>query len=130
MSSRGASVRREWVDVLAERWRGDRTQRQESRGADLRLGDRRGVPGDQTTRVAYRLALHGDGFDVYEATSHATARCPECGATVTFEMPRSGEPPTRLDLQVAHDAMAVDQHRARHVVVEPLVTTMSRDHDR
>jgi hypothetical protein len=106
----------EWVEVLAERRRGDRRQRRESRQADLRLGDRRGVPGDQTTRPAYRLAFHGDGFDVYEATGHATARCPECGATVTFEMPRSVEPPARLDLQVAHDSVAVDQHRARHVV--------------
>jgi hypothetical protein len=105
-----------WVDVLAERRRGDRRQRQESRGADLRLGDRRGVPGDQTTRPAYRLAFHGDGFDVYAATGHAAAQCPECGATVMFEMPRAVEPPARLDLQVAHDPASVDQHRARHVV--------------
>ena len=64
----------------------------------------------------YRLAGQGDGFDVYEATHHAAVRCPECGATVMFEMPRSGEPPTRLNLQVAHDPMAGNPHRARHVV--------------
>jgi hypothetical protein len=105
-----------WVDVLADRRRGERRQRQEPCPADLRLGERRGVPGDQTTRAAYRLASRGDGFDVYEATGHIAAQCPECGATVMFEMPRSGEPPVGLDLQVAHDRMAVDQHRARHVV--------------
>jgi hypothetical protein len=105
-----------WAGVLADRRRGERRQRQEPRGTDLRLGERRGMPGDRSSRPAYRLAFRGDGFDVYEATGHAAALCPECGATVMFEMPRSGEPPTRLDLQVAHDPMAVDQHRARHVV--------------
>jgi hypothetical protein len=105
-----------WVDVLADRRRGERRQRQEPRTTDLRLGDRRGVPGDRTHRPAFRLVGHGAGFDVYEATGHAAARCPECGAIVVFEMPRSGEPPARLDLRVAHDDMSVDQHRARHVV--------------
>jgi hypothetical protein len=77
-----------WVDVLADRRRGERRQRQEPRGTDLRLGERRGVPGDRSSRPAYRLASQGDGFDVYEATAHAAAQCPECGATVVFEMPR------------------------------------------
>lgn len=104
------------VDVLADRRRGERRRRQEPCALDLRLGERRGVPGDRTQRPAYRLARQGDGFDVYEATGHAAARCPDCGATVMFEMPRSGEPPARLDLHVAHDDMALDQHRARHVV--------------
>lgn len=103
-----------WVKVLADRRRGERRKCQESRGTDPRLGDRRG--GDRTQRPAYRLASHGDGFDVYEATGHVAARCPNCGATVMFEMPRSGEPPARLDLRVAHDDVSVDQHRARHVV--------------
>lgn len=103
-----------WVEVLADRRRGERRQRQDPRATDVRLGDRRS--GDRTQRPAYRLAGHGEGFDVYEATGHAAARCPECGATVMFEMPRSGEPPARVDLQVAHDGQAVDQHRARHVV--------------
>jgi hypothetical protein len=105
-----------WVQVLADRRRGERRQRQELLATDSRLGERRGVPGDRIQRPAYRLAGHGEGFDVYEATSHATAPCPECGATVVFEMPRSSEPPARLDLRVAHDDMSVDQHRARHIV--------------
>ena len=105
-----------WVNVLADRRRGERRQRQETREDDLRLGERRGVPGDRSFRPAYRLASQGDGFDVYEATAHAAALCPECGATVMFEMPRSGEPPARLDVQVSHDPASVDQHRARHVV--------------
>ena len=41
-----------WVDVLADRRRGEPRQRQESRGADLRLGERRGVP---ATRRPARL---------------------------------------------------------------------------
>src|SRR5262245_5922775 len=106
----------QWVEVLADRRRGERRQRQEGRATDLRLGDRRGANAGGGLRPAYRLALEGDGFVVYEATGHAAARCSACGATVVFEMPRSGEPPTRLELSVGHDSMPADQHRARHVV--------------
>jgi hypothetical protein len=105
-----------WVSVLADRRRGERRQRQDPCAIDLRLGERRAVPGDHTLRPSHRLAHQGGGFDVYEATGHAVARCPACGATIVFEMPRSGVPPTRLDLEVAHDPMAVVQHRARHLV--------------
>lgn len=104
-----------WVSVLADRRRGERRQRQAPYEADLRLGDRRGTPGDRTRTPAYRLTRQGAGFDVYEATGLAPARCPDCGATVMFEMPRSGEPPARLDLHVVHEH-ADPQTRARHAV--------------
>src|SRR5262245_45935660 len=93
-----------WVEVLADRRRGERRKRQMPGGADLRVGERRGMPGDRTQRPAYRLARKADGFDVYEATGFAPAQCPDCGATVMFEMPRSAEPPARLDLHVVHES--------------------------
>jgi hypothetical protein len=104
-----------WVSVLADRRRGERRQRQTPRAEDLRLGERRGTPGDRTRTPAYRLTRHAEGFDVYEATGFAPARCPDCGATVMFEMPRSGEPPARLDLHVVHERTE-PQTRARHAV--------------
>jgi hypothetical protein len=106
-----------WVEVLADRRRGERRQHEAPREADLRLGDRRGTPGDRTRIPAYRLTCQGEGFDVYEATGFAPARCPDCGATVMFEMPRSGEPPARLDLHVVHErAPSEPQTRAQHAV--------------
>ena len=104
-----------WVSVLADRRRVERRRRQFLVGSELRLGDRRATPGDQTQRPSYRLARRGEGFDVFEATGYAPAQCPECGATVMFEMPRSSEPPTRLDLNVVHE-QAEPRPRARHAV--------------
>ena len=104
-----------WVEVLADRRRGERRRQQEGRGVDLRLRERRGVQGDPTRIPAYRLVRQGEGFDVYEATGFAPARCEECGATVMFEMPRSSEPPWRLDLQVVHEQVE-PRPRSRHAV--------------
>jgi hypothetical protein len=106
-----------WVEVRADRRRGERRQRQVPMERDLRLYERRGMLGDRMYRPEYRLARHGEGFDVYEATGQVPAQCPACGATVMFEMPRSGDPPVRLDLHVVHDRMPVEpEHRPRHVV--------------
>jgi len=124
-----------WVEVLADRRRGERRQRQGPCEADLRLGDRRGTPGDKTRTPTYRLTRQGEGFDVYEATGLAPAHCADCGATVMFEMPRSGEPPARLDLHVVHEGAKTEpQTRARHAVDlllyassgRPLMATRSR----
>ena len=103
-----------WVSVLADRRQGQRRKRQALMGPELRLSDRRAMPGDQTQEPAYRLTRRGEGFDVYEATGFAPARCEECGATVMFEMPRSTEPPARLDLHVVHDQEP--RPRPRHAV--------------
>ena len=113
-----------WVEVFADRRGWERRRRQEPCASDLRLGERRGVPGDGTRMPAFRLVRQGDGFDVYEATGYASARCPECGAMAMFEMPRSGEPPGRLDLHVVHDPMT--QQRARHIVELNLYTSSGR----
>jgi len=104
-----------WVSVLADRRQGQRRKRQALIGPELRLSDRRATPGDQTQEPAYRLTRRGEGFDVYEATGFAPARCPDCGATVMFEMPRSGDPPAGLDLHVVHESTE-PQTRARHAV--------------
>jgi hypothetical protein len=103
-----------WVSVLADRRQGQRRKRQALVGPELRLSDRRATPGDQTQEPTYRLTRRGEGFDVYEATGFAPARCEECGATVMFEMPRSTEPPARLDLHVVHDQEP--RPRPRHAV--------------
>jgi hypothetical protein len=104
-----------WVGVLADRRRNERRKRQVLIGSDLRLGDRRGTAGDPVQRPSYRLARQGEGFDVFEATGYAAAQCGECGATVMFEMPRSGEPPTRFDVHVVHE-QTEPRPRARHFV--------------
>jgi hypothetical protein len=126
---------RAWVEVLVDRRRGERRRREVPFEGDQRLGDRRGVPGDASRTSLYRLACRGDGFDVYEATGPAPTRCPDCGATVTFEMPRFVEPPVRLDLRVTHESVETRSasDRARHLVElqsfaaggRPLVATLS-----
>ena len=104
-----------WVSVLADRRREQRRRREAFVRIELRLGDRRREPGDRTQRPSYRLARRGEGFDVFEATSFVPARCEVCGATVMFEMPRSSEPPSRLELHVVHEKVE-PRPRARHAV--------------
>jgi len=116
-----------WVEVFADRRRGERRRHQELCPSDLRMGERRGVPGDQIHTLAFRLVRHGDGFEVYEATGYASAQCQECSAMLMFEMPRSGEPPGRLNLHVVHDRMPMElQYRARHIVELNLYTSGGR----
>jgi hypothetical protein len=103
-----------WVNVLSDRRQGQRRKRQALVGSELRASDRRATHDDRTEQPAYRLTRRGEGFDVYEATGFAPARCEECGATVMFEMPRSTEPPARLDLHVVHDHEP--RPRPRHAV--------------
>jgi hypothetical protein len=110
-----------WIEVLDDRRRGERRQPQATRTAaflaERRLGERRHVPGDRTRAPSYRLASRGDGFQIYEATGFAPARCPQCGATVLFEMPRFADPPARLDLRVIHEAVSAHHPtNARHIV--------------
>jgi hypothetical protein len=102
-----------WVQVVVDRRRGERRRRDELPEAERRLVGRRRE--DDATRVPeYRLAHHGDGHDVYEATTLAGAPCPECELTVRFEMPRFVEPPARLDLTVVHET--IQPKHARHFV--------------
>ena len=107
-----------WVEVVVDRRRGKR--RRERRHVTLlpagerRLTGRRRVDQDLTQTPAFRLAHRGDGSEAYEATGSVPARCPECGAILSVELPRFVEPPVRLDLTVVHETVPPD--RARHVV--------------
>jgi hypothetical protein len=102
-----------WVQVVVDRRRGERRRRDDLPEAERRLGGRRRE--DDSARVPeYRLAQHGEGHDVYEATALAGAPCPECELTVRFEMPRFVEPPARLDLTVVHET--IQPKHARHFV--------------
>src|SRR5262245_3175703 len=66
-----------WVQVVADRRRGERRRQQEPRGIDVRLGDRRGSAGDPVRPPAYRLVRIGEGYHMYEATGDASALCRE-----------------------------------------------------
>jgi hypothetical protein len=103
-----------WVEVVVDRRRGERRHGTLQPARDRRLAGRRSADQDPAQRLAFRLALRGDGFETYEATGPAPGRCPECGAMVSVELPRFAEPPFRLDLTVVHETITPD--RARHVV--------------
>ena len=104
-----------WVQVVVDRRRGERRQgggrvpRVERRSVGRRGSDR-----DPAQRPAFRLAQHGDGAEVYEATGPESGRCPECGALLSVEMPRFTEPPVRLEMTVVHET--IPPNRARHAV--------------
>ena len=106
-----------WVEVLVDRRHADRRQERRTHGDEQRLVDRRSAVVTGGT-PNYRVAYRGDGFDVYEATSFVSMPCGECGIPGVFEMPRFGEPPARLDLQVIHEAAEPKPQpgRARHLV--------------
>jgi hypothetical protein len=113
-----------WVEVVVDRRRGERRRRNELTETERRLGERRRREDDPTRTPEYRLAFHGNGHDVYEATALAGARCPECELTVRFEMPRFVEPPARLDLTVVHET--VQPKHARHLVELQSFTSTGR----
>ena len=92
-----------WVMVLADRRHEERRRRQEPCAVNLRVGDRRGLPGAGSQRPAYRLVRQGAGFDVYEAGGHMSTWCPQCGGTVTFDMSAAGDPPAQIDVHAAHN---------------------------
>ena len=109
-----------WVAVLADRRSGERRRRGESRAADQRVGERRGVAANGTQTRAYRLVGEGDGFLVYEAAGHAPGRCPECGATVTFALTSSNQQPMQLDVVSVHNLLPLEcQHRVRYIRRKP-----------
>jgi hypothetical protein len=112
-----------WVEVLLDRRRGERRRADAPLETERRLGGRRRE--DDRGRVPeYRLAHHGDGHDVFEASTLAGARCPECEQMVRFEMPRFAEPPARLDVTVVHEN--VQPKHARHFVELQSFTSTGR----
>jgi hypothetical protein len=103
-----------WVDVVVDRRRSERRQGTARVAGERRVAGRRGGDRDPAQTPPFRLAHRADGFEAYEATGPVPGRCPECGATVSIELPRFGEPPVHLDLAVVHEP--IQPGRGRHMV--------------
>jgi hypothetical protein len=104
-----------WVTVVLDRRRHDRRQAPGLPPAERRLADRRTNDRTDPTRPrTHRLGQREAGATVYELMELAAGECSMCGAVVWFEMPRFGEPPVHLRLEVEHEA--VTPKRARHLV--------------
>ena len=101
-----------WVEVVVDRRRGERRQGPTGAPAERRRGGRRAS--DPAPAPAFRRAHRADDFEVYEATTPLPGRCPDCGATLSVEIPRFAEPPVRLELAVVHEAIGAGQ--SRHAV--------------
>lgn len=109
-----------FVEVIVDRRNGDRRRGSTGVTSDRPRGDRRG--GDRrkprALRAAatdgYRLIERAEGFQVFEADGRVPVRCFECDTLVEFEMPRFGELPARLAVDVIH--AEATQYRARHFV--------------
>jgi hypothetical protein len=109
-----------WVDVVVDRRRGER--RQDGSGGpavERRTATRRKAAPrdpDPASDPVFRLAHQVDGCEVYESTAPESGRCPECGVTVSVELPRFVEPPVRLELVVRHEPIPAERGAVRHVV--------------
>ncbi len=104
-----------WVAVIQDRRRGARRQAGDAPPVERRLVDRRTDQADSVQPRTHRLSQRQPGVAVYELMDlEASTDCPRCGTTVWFEMPRFGEPPLRLQLQVDHEDVA--PRHSRHVV--------------
>jgi hypothetical protein len=110
-------ARSPWVDVVMDRRRGERRQDTDvTPSVERRVSTRRtrsGRASDAAAEPAFRLALRGEDWEVYESTAAESGRCPECVALVSIELPRFVEPPVRLELVMHHAGTST---RARHVV--------------
>jgi hypothetical protein len=104
-----------WVDVVVDRRRGERRQDESIQPPEDRRRSKRRKTSerDPGPDPVFRLAHHLDGCEVYESTAPESGRCPECGASVSVELPRFAAPPVRLELVVRHEPAA---QRARHIV--------------
>jgi hypothetical protein len=106
------------VDILYDRRRAERRRSGRSVTADRRRGSRRQNDARKNGLAAppgrYRVVERGNGYEVLEAEARVRAECPECQALIEFEMPRFGELPARLDLEVVHGASGGS--RLQHVV--------------
>jgi hypothetical protein len=107
------------VEILYDRRRGERRRGSRTGAPDRRRGDRRqshphsGIDLLESPS-GYRVVERGDGYQVLEAQARVRVECPECEAALEFEMPRFGELPARLDLEVVHGAGGGS--RLQHVV--------------
>ena len=102
-----------WVEVVIDRRRGERRRAAAGTSVERRVGGRRIA--DRAQVPGFRRAHRAEDFEVYEATTPLEARCPECGAALSVELPRFAEPPVRLELAVVHE-IAAPPDRVRHAV--------------
>ena len=112
-------ARSPWVDVVVDRRRGERRQEGDGTPVERRTAKRRKAPEPDrapAAQPAFRLAHQVDGCEVYESTAPELGACPDCGVTVSVELPRFVEPPVRLELVVRHEPAPAERDTARHVV--------------
>jgi hypothetical protein len=103
-----------WVDVVVDRRGGTSSGGGRVPGVERRGSQRpRGSPASAPA-PAFRRAYGTNDFEVYEATAPLPGRCPQCGLSVTVDLPRFAEPPVRLELTVVHEV--IPPATVRHVV--------------
>jgi hypothetical protein len=102
------------IEVRLDRRQLERRQRTESVARERRQGDRRRIATGGATGRTHRLIQRTEAYEIVEADSRARAQCPDCQGLVEFEMPRFGELPARVDLNVVHVLAAAQ--RAEHFV--------------
>jgi len=88
----------------------DRRQEERRRDGGRVQGDRRrtvrrrpAMLGDQARTDGYRCVQKGNGFEFFQAEGRVTIKCPKCSMLLEFDMPRFGELPARLDIDLIHD---------------------------
>jgi hypothetical protein len=103
-----------WVDVVMDRRGGTSSGGGRAPGVERRGSQRpRGSPASAPA-PAFRRAYGTSDFEVYEATAPLPGRCPQCGLSVTVDLPRFAEPPVRLELTVIHEV--IPPATVRHLV--------------
>ena len=104
------------VEVLLERRAGERRKGSARDRSERRQTERRrpaALRGAPLTS-SHRLVQHTEAYQVLEAESWVLMECPRCQAPLELEMPRFGELPARLDLEVLHQTS--ESHGIKHFV--------------
>ena len=104
------------VEIQLDRRRGERRNGGARDRSDRRRTERRrpaALRGAPMTG-SHRLVQHTDAYQVLEAESRVLVECPRCQAPLELEMPRFGELPARLDLEVLHRTS--ESHGIKHFV--------------
>ena len=100
------------VSVITDRRETDRRRASAAGPGERRRADRRRTPQLRPSPGVngYRLVERSEGFLVFEAEARIPIDCGECHVPLEFDMPRFGELPARLELQVVHPHGGRGQH--------------------
>ncbi len=104
------------VEVILERRERERRRGANPADTDRRRADRR-QPADgrsPSSAGGRRFLQRTAAYDVLEIDARLLMRCPRCDASLEVEMPRFGELPARLDLDVLHAPS--EAHGVKHFV--------------